>query len=102
MTRTAPRVLACLAFGFATPALAQGRPSSVAMTCGQTARLVQTSGALVLGTGGQTFDRYVRDRTFCEPTEIARRAFAPTRDDPACFVGYTCYEPSRDDRLGDD
>lgn len=101
MTRTAAHVLACFTLALGSPALAQGRPSSVAMTCGQTARLIQTRGALVLGTGGQTYDRYVRDRTFCEPTEIARRAFAPTRDNPACFIGYTCYEPSQDDRLGD-
>ncbi|MDP4022113.1 hypothetical protein Q8W71_05735 [Methylobacterium sp. NEAU 140] len=84
------------------PAAAQGRPSTTAMNCGQAARLVEARGAVVLGTGGQTYDRFVRDRSFCEPTEIARRAFRPTRDDPACLVGYTCYEPSRDDWLGSD
>ncbi len=86
----------------ATPALAQGRPSTVAMSCAQTARLVNAQGAIVLGTGGQTYDRFVRDRSFCEPTEIARRAFRPTRDNPSCLIGYTCYEPSRDDWLGSD
>lgn len=84
------------------PVLAQGRPSSVRMTCAQTVRLIQARGAIVLGTGGQTFDRFVRDRSFCEVTEIAKRAFAPTRDDPACLIGYTCYEPGQSDRLGDD
>ncbi|MFC6789580.1 hypothetical protein ACFQE0_08090 [Methylobacterium komagatae] len=86
----------------ATPALAQGRPSTVAMSCAQTVRLVNAQGAIVLGTGGQTYDRFVRDRSFCEPTEIARRAFRPTRDNPSCLIGYTCYEPSRDDWLGSD
>ena len=86
----------------ATPAFAQGRPSTVAMSCTQTARLVNAQGAIVLGTGGQTYDRFVRDRSFCEPTEIARRAFRPTRDNPSCLIGYTCYEPSRDDWLGSD
>lgn len=84
------------------PALAQGRPSTTTMSCAQASRLVAARGAIVLGTGGQTYDRFVRDRSFCEPTEIAHRAFRATRDNPACLVGYTCYEPSPDDWLGSD
>ena len=38
----------------AAPALAQGRPSTTAMNCGQAARLVAARGAIVLGTGGPT------------------------------------------------
>jgi hypothetical protein len=75
-------------------ALAQGRPSSVTMTCAQTAQLVFSRGALVLGTGGLTYDRYVRDRGFCGVTQITRQEFVPTRDNPACPIGYTCKEPS--------
>ena len=86
----------------AADALAQGRPSTTGMSCTQAARLVAAQGAVVLGTGGQTYDRFVRDRSFCEPTEIARRAFRPARDNPSCLVGYTCYEPGRDDWLGSD
>ena len=72
------------------------------MTCAEAVRLVRARGALILGAGGQTFDRFVRDRSFCEVTEIARRAFRPTRDVPACLIGYTCYEPGSDDWLGSD
>jgi hypothetical protein len=86
----------------ATPAAAQTRPSSTAMTCQQTVRLIQARGALVLGTGGMTYDRFVRDRSFCEPTEIAKRAFRPTRDNPNCLIGYTCYEPGVGDWPGED
>jgi hypothetical protein len=86
----------------ATPAAAQTRPSSTTMTCRQTVRLIQTQGALVLGTGGMTYDRFVRDRSFCEPTEIAKRAFRPTRDNPNCLIGYTCYEPGPGDWPGED
>lgn len=86
----------------ASPALAQGRPSTVAMSCAQASRLVASQGAIVLGTGGQTYDRFVRDRSFCEPTEIARRAFRPTRDAAACLIGYTCYEPGAGDWFGAD
>lgn len=79
----------------ATGALAQ-RPSTTAMTCGQAQGFVASRGAAVVGTGGQTYDRFVRDRSFCEVTEVTRAAFAPTRDRPACFIGYRCIEPSRD------
>jgi hypothetical protein len=87
--------LAALALQLAAAeALAQGRPQSTAMTCRQAASLVFSRGAVVLGTGGATYDRFVRDRSFCEITEATRPAYAPTRDDPQCFVGYRCYEPS--------
>ena len=79
----------------------QARPSSVDMTCAQARAIVLRQGAVVLGTGGQTYDRYVRDRNFCEPTEIGKTAFVPARDTPSCFVGYTCYEPGQSDRFGD-
>ena len=87
-------VAGLLATASSQAAVAQGRPSSVAMTCRETANLILTRGAVVLGTGGQTFDRYVRDRSFCEATEIAVRGFVPTRDVPACFIGYRCREPT--------
>jgi hypothetical protein len=93
---------AAIALAPASSALAQGRPSTTAMSCVQAARLVASRGAIVLGTGGPTYDRFVRDRSFCEPTEIARRAFRPTRDNAECLVGYTCYEPGNDDWLGSD
>ncbi len=80
-----------------TAAVAQNRPSTTAMTCHQAADLVYARGAIVLGTGGHTYDRFVRDRSFCQITEATERAWVPTRDTPACFVGYRCYEPSRDD-----
>ncbi|ACL59698.1 hypothetical protein [Methylobacterium nodulans] len=80
---------------------AQERPSSLDMTCRQAARLVSARGALVLGTGGFTYDRFVRDRSFCEPTEVTANGFAPTRDNPECLVGYRCIEPGRD-WFGDD
>ena len=77
----------------AATALAQPRPDSTGMSCRQAAGLVQARGALVLGTGRHTYDRFVRDRSFCEITEVAEPGFAPTLDNPDCFVGYTCREP---------
>jgi hypothetical protein len=80
---------------------AVARPSTTDMTCAQARNVVLRQGGVVLGTGGQTYDRFVRDRSFCEPTEIGKRAFVPSRDTPQCFVGYTCYEPGQSDRFGD-
>jgi hypothetical protein len=76
----------------ATSALAQPRPSSVAMSCRQAAGLVASHGALVLGTGGFTYDRFVTDHRFCLRTESTQPAWVPTRDTPQCFVGYRCKE----------
>lgn len=80
---------------------AAARPTTTTMTCAQARGVVLREGGVVLGTGGQTYDRFVRDRSFCEPTETGKRAFIPARDTPRCFVGYTCYEPGRGDRFGD-
>jgi hypothetical protein len=85
-------LLAVAAFLLATAAAAQPRPSSVAMTCGQAAALVASRGAIVLGTGGYTYDRFVHHRGFCLITETTKPAWVPTRDTPQCFVGYTCVE----------
>jgi hypothetical protein len=80
-----------------TATVAQNRPSTTAMTCRQAASLVYARGAIVLGMGGYTYERFVRDRSFCQVTEALESAWVPTRDTPTCFVGYRCYEPSRDD-----
>ena len=91
MHKTIPITFAFLVA--ASAAAAQGRPDSTTMSCGQAASLVRSRGALILGTGGMTYDRYVADRRFCAPTEQIRAAFAPAADTPRCFVGYTCFEP---------
>lgn len=79
---------------------AEARPSSLDLTCVKAQGLVAAQGAIVLGTGGYTYDRFVRHAGFCQATEIGRRAFVPTRDTPRCFIGYTCFEPSGSDRFG--
>ena len=77
---TATSLFVCLAV---EPALAQSRPQSTRMTCGQAAALVFERGALVLGTGAHTYDRFVRHRGFCTVTEVTRPAFVPTLDIPS-------------------
>jgi hypothetical protein len=67
--------------------------SSTGMTCRQAQAFVASRGAATLGTGGRTYDRFVTDRSHCEPTEEVRTAFVPTRDVRGCQIGYRCFEP---------
>lgn len=71
-------------------ALAQGRPSTAAMTCAQAAGLVSQRGAIVLATGRDLYDRYVRSPGFCETGYVGRPAFVPARDSAQCLIGYYC------------
>lgn len=84
----------------AGPAVAQ-RASTTDMSCAEAKATVSGQGGIVLRTGGATYDRFVRDRGFCEITEITIPAFVPARDNPNCFVGYRCKEPGRGDRFDD-
>ncbi|MEA1833277.1 hypothetical protein U8607_14425 [Methylobacterium durans] len=87
-----------LMLGIATtmPASGQIRSATSRMTCSDAMRLVKTEGAIVLNIGPIP-ERVVRDRSFCEFTEIAELRFAPTRDNPQCPVGYRCREPGFED-----
>lgn len=76
-------------------ALAQSRPSTESRPCAASQRDVRTQGAIVLGTGGFTYDRFVRDRSFCQFDESLDPAWVPSRDKDACFVGYRCKSQSR-------
>lgn len=80
----------------AASAQAQTRPSTVNMPCGESRQLVLTIGAIVLGTGGLTYDRFVRDQTFCDVTEYAQSAYVRSLETPACFVGYRCRQGPRE------
>jgi hypothetical protein len=64
------------------------------MKCNAAASLVQRSGAIVLATGGQTYDRFVSTETYCPTGYYARAAFVPTADNPQCYIGYYCSSAS--------
>lgn len=87
-------LIALLALGFAGAAQAQGRPQSPARSCEANRQSVIANGAIVLGTGGHTYDRFVRDRSFCQFDETVFPAWVPARDTPQCFVGYRCKNAS--------
>ena len=75
--------------GATAPALAQ-RAQAPAMSCRAATTLVARTGAVVLGTGPDLYDRYVVNESFCPIGYYARPAFLPTRDNPQCYVGYYC------------
>jgi hypothetical protein len=72
--------------------------STTTMTCRAAAGVVQTKGAAVFGTGRDTFDRFVRDASFCAHGQTLRPGFAPSLDDPSCLVGWICFEEPRETR----
>ena len=82
----------------ATSAVAQSRPSTLNMSCGQTAGLVAARGSIVLGTGGYTYERFVSDQRFCLRDETTEPMWVPARDTPQCFVGYRCTDRRGFDR----
>jgi len=71
-------------------ALAQARPSTTNRPCSVNRQTVAANGAIVLGTGGYTYDRFVANRSFCEFDEGVEPAWVPSRDTPSCFIGYRC------------
>ena len=84
-------VLTFVASGMiATGALGQPRPQTPAMSCSQARYLVASRGAIVLGTGRYTYDRYVSGQAFCLRGEYAWPAWVPSTDTRDCPVGYTC------------
>jgi hypothetical protein len=92
----AKSLTATVLFMLVAGAQAQARPSTVELPCNASRELVFAQGSVVLGTGGMTYDRFVRDRTFCEVTEYAQSAYVPSRETPACFIGYRCKQAPRE------
>jgi hypothetical protein len=72
--------------------IAQARPDSRYMSCGQAKSLVQSSGAIILSTGAHTYDKYVKNHAYCNLSQELKRAFVPTSDQRRCNIGYRCKE----------
>ena len=74
---------------------AQQGPFTPSLPCRQVQQIVFASGAVVLSTGPHTYDRYVRDRSFCLIDEYLEPVWVPARDTPQCPVGYRCNNQRR-------
>lgn len=70
-----------------TPAFAQAQVQASQETCANLKNLVQRQGRVVIGTGPYLYDTYVNN---CPPRASQVPAYLSTRDNPQCFVGYTC------------
>jgi hypothetical protein len=88
-------LLTAFALLVAGTSIAQARPSTLNMTCGEAAATVASYGAVVLSTGPHTYDRFVANTSFCLPGEYTKEATAPTLDTPYCPIGYTCEQRRR-------
>jgi hypothetical protein len=87
------RLALAFCVALATPASAQSPLSTTQrMICADAMALVKTRGSVAISSGGAP-ERFVRDRSQCNLTEIAELRFVPTRDNPECPIGYRCREP---------
>ncbi|MBV8564659.1 MAG: hypothetical protein JO366_18350 [Methylobacteriaceae bacterium] len=75
-----------------TAVFAETKLYASTLPCATAAHLVQYRGSAIVATGGATFDRIVRDASFCQRTQSLEGAFLTTADRPACFIGYRCRE----------
>jgi hypothetical protein len=85
-------VLALLIAQAASAAVAQAGPTTQTMTCARVQGLVAAQGAVVLHTGPTTYDRFVRDSSFCPHPLTAQTAFVRTADVAHCPIGGLCQE----------
>jgi hypothetical protein len=87
--------LTTAALMLAATGLAEARPDTRKMTCPQLQQMIQSQRAVVLTTGPNTYDRYVRQFGIeCDWPEVPMSAYVPTRDG-SCPV-YRCDEPMTD------
>lgn len=77
--------------GFVTGAMAQTEATTLNMTCASARRIVAVQGAVVLRTGPMTYDRYVRDSSFCAIQETVRPVWVTTADSAQCPIGGVCH-----------
>lgn len=74
------------------PALAIQRYNVLEMSCSAVQNAVNRDGAAILRYHSTRdpslplYDRYVRNRLFCEPYQFAARARVPTKDNNQCVV----------------
>jgi hypothetical protein len=89
---TTRKVLLTAAALLSITSIADARPDTRRMGCEELRDLIQSRRAVVLTTGPNTYDRYVRQfGNECDWPEVPMSAYVPTRDG-SCLV-YRCQEP---------
>jgi hypothetical protein len=76
------------------PLITQAEGDTLEMSCAQAESRVRSAGSIVLRTGTNRFDLYVKDGAACSRLlEDTVPAFVLTKDNNLCHIGYTC-EPN--------
>lgn len=94
--------ITCTAF----PALAIKRYNILSMSCSEVQNVVNRDGAAILryhsarNPSLPLYDRYVRNRNYCDPGQYAERVSVPTKDKKHCRVR-KCSDIDYDDIFGD-
>ncbi|MBN9218986.1 MAG: hypothetical protein J0I79_13620 [Mesorhizobium sp.] len=92
MSNRIPTLLVTAGAILAATVVADARPDSRSMSCAQVQAMIQSHRAVVLTTGPNTYDRYVRQFGHeCDWPEVPMSAYIPSRDG-TCPV-YRCEEP---------
>lgn len=79
----------------ATGAAAQeGMAQTRTMSCADVQALVAKRGAVMLATGPNTYDRYVRDNSYCTYPEQVNPEWVPTLNGSCNVGGGTCWDPT--------
>ena len=78
------------AFTVLAVSAAQARPAAQSLTCADAQRVVRSQGAVVMDLSPNTYDRVVRDSSFCSGGTLLQPSYARTRDSQSCFIGYIC------------
>lgn len=86
------RTLVALCLLVPSTVAAQPRVEAQRLSCAQLAGIVRSSGAVIIGTGGFTFDRYVSSGQFCIRPEVPVPAWIAAADTAQCYVGSVCRE----------
>lgn len=77
----------------AATTFADARPDTRAMTCAQTQALIQSRHAVVLSTGANTYERYVRQfGNECDAPYVPMVDYVPASDGRC--MDYRCEEPA--------
>lgn len=75
---------------------AHARTDARTLSCQAAKDLVYGSGAIVLTTGPNTYDRYVAAQSYCAFPLVAMPAWIATADNPRCAVGFLCTQKKDD------
>ncbi len=79
------------------PTIEKAEGDTLQMTCAQARSMVKGKGGVILKTGANHFDLYHRKDSKCDREEgDLQPAFTRTKDNGACFIGYTCSPPESD------